>query len=347
MTGGGRQGRTGSKIRDVAKQAGVSVGTVSHVLNRPEIVRPDLRERVLRVIEELDYRPNAVAKSLRLRRTMTIALVLSDITTPFASAVARAVQDRAATTGMSVLFADTDEDPAREALAVRTFYDKGVDGLILAPTAGGHRFLEPYMAGGWPMVAINRRPEGVRLPAVLSDNTGGAAAATRHLLDHGHRRIGVVTRRDPLSSVQDRLEGYRRALLAAGTRPDPALVVEETASLEGGASAVSRLLAARPRPTAVVSLSSAMTLGTIVGLREHGVRVPEGMALVGFDDAIWSAAVSPPLTSVALAADTVGREAARLLLDWIGDETPPERIDHQVATSLVLRESCGCLPGRR
>jgi LacI family transcriptional regulator len=242
VTGGGRQGRTGSKIRDVAKQAGVSVGTVSHVLNRPEIVRPDLRERVLRVIEELDYRPNAVAKSLRLRRTMTIALVLSDITTPFASAVARAVQDRAATTGMSVLFADTDEDPAREALAVRTFYDKGVDGLILAPTAGGHRFLEPYMAGGWPMVAINRRPEGVRLPAVLSDNTGGAAAATRHLLDHGHRRIGVVTRRDPLSSVQDRLEGYRRALLAAGTRPDPALVVEETASLEGGASAVSSLL---------------------------------------------------------------------------------------------------------
>ncbi len=333
-------------MRDVAERAGVSVGTVSHVLNRPEVVRPELREKVRRVIEELDYRPNAVAKSLRLKRTMTIALVLSDITMPFASAVARAVETLATPTGMSVLFADTDEDPAREEQAIRTFYDKGVDGLILAPTAGGHGFLARYLERHWPIVAINRRVEAIQLPTVLSDNAGGAAAATRHLMAHGHRRIGIVTRRDRLSSVRERLDGHTRALAEAGLRADPALVVEEAASLEGGVAAVRRLLACRPRPTALLSLSSAMSLGAIVGLREQGSRVPEDVALVGFDDAAWSVAVSPPLTSVALAAEEVGRRAARLLLGWIGEETQPKALEHPVETSLVLRQSCGCGPQR-
>ncbi len=333
-----------ASIRDVARRAGVSVGTVSHVLNHPEVVRPNVRERVRRVIEELEYRPNAVARSLRERRTRTIGIVLSDITTPFAATVVRTVERCAAAADLFVVLADTEEDLTREEQTVKALYDKGIDGLILAPTAGDHGFLRRSVERGWPIIVINRAAEGVRLPTVHSDNHGGAAAATQHLLEHGHQRIGVVTRRTTYLSVRARLDGYTSALAAAGVPADPALVAGEDATIEGGITAVRLLLACTPAPTALISLSSVMSLGTVVGLREHGVRIGQDLGLIGFDDADWSAAVGPPMTSVSLRADRVGARATELLLGWITEQVPPAELDHTVETSLVLRQSCGCAP---
>lgn len=329
-------------IREVAKHAGVSIGTVSHVLNRPEIVRPALRDRVLAVIEKSGFQPNAVARSLRQRRTMTIGLVLSDITTPFAGRVARTVEDLAAAADMSVVFADTDEAIDREERAIRTFFHKGVDGLIVAPARGAHGFLADYLARGWPVVAINRRIDDVAIPAVLPDNTDGAAMATQHALDHRHRRIAVVAPAARPSSVEERIKGYERCLRRAQIRQDKSLVIIEEASVQGGMRAASRLLDLAAPPTAVLSFSSMMTLGVIVGLRERGARIPDDVALIGFDEAPWAIATSPPLTTVDLAAEAVGTCAARLLFDWIKSKQPPREQEHRIPTALITRESCGC-----
>lgn len=329
-------------IREVAKRAGVSIGTVSHVLNRPEIVRPALRERVLSVIRQSGFQPNAVAQSLRQKRTRTVGLVLSDITTPFAAQVARAVEDLAAASDMSVVFADTDEDIGREERAIRTFFHKGVDGIIVAPAEGSHRFLEAYLVRGWPVVAINRRIDDAPVPAVLPDHAGGAEAATAHALGHGHRRIAVVAPRERRSSVQERIDGYARCLRSARIRSVARLVVTEDASVEGGIRAANRLLDLSVPPTAVLSFSSTMTLGVISGLRERGARVPQDVALIGFDEAAWAIAISPPLTTVDLDPEAVGARAGRLLLDWIESRQSPGAQEHRIPTTLIARESCGC-----
>jgi LacI family transcriptional regulator len=329
-------------IRDIARRAGVSIGTVSNVLNRPAIVRPALRERVREVIQASGYRPNAVAKSLRERRTRTIGLALSDITTPFAGKVARVVEDLAAEADMSVLFADTDERVDREERALRTFFDKGVDGVIVAPAPGDHAFLDAYVARGWPVVAINRQIDNPAVPWVIPDNAGAAAIATQHMIEHGHRRIGVVAPRTRPSSVQERINGYRGSLRRAGIASDRALVVTEDGSVSGGAAAVHRLLRLASAPTAVLSFSSAMTLGIIAALRQSEATVPDDVALIGFDEAMWSVAVAPPLSSIDLRAGEVGERAARLLLDWIETRQRPRNMQHRIATVLLERESCGC-----
>jgi LacI family transcriptional regulator len=329
-------------IREVARLAGVSLGTVSHVLNRPEIVRPALRERVRQVIQACGYRPNAVAKSLRQRRTMTIGLVLSDITTPFASKVARVVEDLAMDAEMSVVFADTDERIDREERAIRTFFDKGVDGVIVAPAPGNHGFLSGYLARGWPVVVINRQIDTVVVPAVLPDNVGGAAAATRHMIDHGHRRIGIVVPSARPSSVQERIEGHEQALRTSGIQRDKRLLVADDASVQVGMMAARRLLELGRPPTAILSFSSVMTLGVIATLRESGAKVPDDVALIGFDEASWSVAVAPSLTSVDLCAEAVGQTAAGLLFDWIASRQLPPRLEHRIPTRLLARQSCGC-----
>ncbi len=273
---------------------------------------------------------------------MTIGLVLSDITTPFAGRVARAVEDLAMDAGMSVVFADTDERIDREERAIRTFFDKGVDGVIVAPAPGDHGFLSSYLARGWPVVAINRQIDKEVVPAVLPDNVGGAAAATQHMIDHGHRRIGIVAPRARPSSVQERIEGHEQALRRSGIQRDGRLLVADDASVQGGMMAARRLLKLGRRPTAMLSFSSVMTLGVIVALRESGVKVPDDVALIGFDEANWSVAVAPPLTSVDLCAEAIGQTAARLLFDWIATKQPPRRLEHRIPTLFLARRSCGC-----
>ncbi|MCC6194258.1 MAG: LacI family DNA-binding transcriptional regulator [Burkholderiales bacterium] len=328
-------------IREIAKRAGVSVGTVSHVLNRPQIVRAPLRESVLEVIKQSGFQPNAVARSLRQRTTRTVGLVLSDITTPFAARVARIVEDLAAAAGMSVVFADTDEDIGREERAIRTFFHKGVDGIIVAPAEGSHRFLADYLARDWPVVAINRRIDSAAVPAVLPDHAGGAVAATAHALGHGHRRIAAIAPRARRSSVAERIDGYARCLRRAGI-PGAGLVVTEDASVEGGIRAAHRVLDLADPPTAVLSFSSTMTLGVIVGLRERGAHVPDDVALIGFDEAAWAIATNPPLTTVNLDPEAVGAHAGRLLFEWIVSKKSPGAGEHRIPTTLIVRESCGC-----
>jgi LacI family transcriptional regulator len=331
-------------IADVARLAGVSVGTVSNVLNRPERVNPAMRARVLEAIEELGFQRNHVARSLRERRTMTLGLVLSDVTTPFASVLARVVQSRASAAGYTVVFADNDEDVGREQDAVFGLYRNGVDGIILAPSPGDQSYLNELLDKGWPVIAVNRRVQGASVPAVLTDHYGGAVQATDHLIGHGAKRIGVVTRSPDISSISDRHAGYEDALEGAGIPFDPELVVEDEPTVEGGRRAALRLLRVPKgrRPDAVMSFSTAMTLGCVIAFRELGVRVPRDLRFLAFDDATWSVAMEPPLTSVALRARHVGTEATDRLIDWIRNGTKPEVQELIIPTNLIVRRSCGC-----
>lgn len=335
----------GVGIVDVAKYAGVSVGTVSNVLNRPQRVNEKMRTQVLEAIEELGFQPNIIAKSLRERRTMTLGLVLSDITTPFASVMARTVQALASRAGYSVVFVDNDEEVSREEAAVMSLQRTGVDGVILAPSAGDQGYLEEMLANGVPIIAVNRRVQGADVPAVLTDHFGGAVAATEHLLAHGFKRIGVVSRSADISSISDRHAGYEKALVDAGIAFDPELVTEDEPTVEGGRRAAHRLLRTGVRPRALMSFSTAMTLGCVIAFRELGLTVPEDVAFLGFDDATWSVAIQPPVTSVALRAERVGEEATRRLIDWIATGEPPQEREHVIATHLIIRESCGCRLG--
>lgn len=331
-----------ASITDVAKRAGVSVGTVSNVINRPQRVNAVMRKRVLDAIEELDFSPNAVAKSLRERRTMTLGLVLSDITTPFASLLARTVQAHAAAAGYSVVFADNDEDAEREQRAVLDLYRNGVDGIILAPSPGDHSYLAGLLDKEWPIIAVNRRAKGIDVPSVLTDHLGGAMAATNHLIDHGYDRLGIVTRSPNISSILDRHRGFERALREAGRDLEPGMVIEEEPTVEGGRRAAQRLLT--KRPSAILSFSTAMTLGCLIAFREAGIGVPQDVAFLGFDDARWSVAMQPPITSVALRAERVGVEATERLLGWLASGLPPKEHEHVIDTHLIVRESCGCKP---
>lgn len=333
-------------ITDVAQLAGVSVGTVSNVLNRPERVNPQMRARVLEAIEQLGFQRNHVARSLRARRTMTLGLVLSDVTTPFASALARVVQSEAAAAGYTVVFADNAEDIEREQDAVLGLYRYAVDGIILAPSPGDQSYLGELIEKGWPVVAVNRRVQGASVPAVLTDHYGGAVQATEHLLGHGARRIGVVTRSPDISSISDRHAGYEDALSSAGIPFDPELVVEDEPTVEGGRRAALSLLKvpAHKRPAAVMSFSTAMTLGCIIAFRELELTVPRDLRFLAFDDAVWSVAVEPPLTSVALRARHVGVEATHRLIEWIRSGTRPEE-ELVIPTNLIVRGSCGCGQG--
>lgn len=333
-------------IVDVARHAGVSVGTVSNVLNRPHRVNEKMRAQVLDAIKELDFQPNIIAKNLRERRTMTLGLVLSDITTPFASVMARTVQVYASKAGYSVVFADNEEDVNREKAAVINLQRNGVDGIILAPSPGDQSYLNEVLATDLPIVAVNRRVQGADMPAVLTDHFGGAVAATEHLLWHGYERIGVVSRSADISSIRDRHAGFESALAAAGKHPESALVAEDEPSVEGGRRAAHRLLTTGKRPDALMSFSTAMTLGCIIAFRELGLTVPDDLAFLGFDDATWSVAIQPAVTSVALRAEHVGQEATKRLIDWITSGEAPKQREYVVATHLIVRESCGCPAGR-
>lgn len=335
-------------ISDVAKAAGVSVGTVSNVLNRPERVNEAMRTRVLNAIGELGFQRNEVARNLRERRTRTLGLVLSDITTPFASALARTVQGAALEAGYSVVFADNAEDVEREQDAVLDLYRNGVDGILLAPSPGSQAYLVELLDKGWPIIAVNRRAQDAPVPAVITDHRGGAIEATNHLIEHGVRRIGAVTRSPDISSISDRHAGYEEALAVAGVPHDYRLVFEAEPTLEGGRLAVHRLLElpADVRPQAIMSFSTAMTLGCVIAFRELRVKIPGEIRFLAFDDAPWSVAIEPPLTSVALRSERVGIEATSRLIEWVGSGTRSLQDDLVIPTHLIVRGSCGCVPDK-
>lgn len=328
-------------IRDVAKHAQVSVATVSAVLNKSKYVSASLAERVRRSAEELAYRPNSVARSLKTQRTQVLGLILSDITNPFFTTMVRAVEDTARGHGYTLLLGNTDEQGAKEEAYVELLRSRRVDGLILVASAGEHAYLPELLRHALPVVCVDRSLAHLGVDSVLTDNVLGAYQAVEHLLALGHRRIGIVAGIAQITSTDQRLAGYRQAFAERGVVPDPALIRFSDSTIAGGERDAAALLACADPPTALFTTNNQMTIGALRAIYAHGLRCPEDIALVGFDDFEWADVFRPRLTTVRQPVYELGRAVTRLLIKRIaGQRTGPAR-EVILPPTLIVRESCG------
>jgi LacI family transcriptional regulator len=324
-------------MRDVAREAGVSLKTVSRVVNGEAGVGPATAARVTAAIDALGYRRNEIARSLRPgQASATVGLVIGDAGNPFYSTIARAVEEVARRYRHLLITASSEDDPNREREVVQALTRHRVDGLLIVPAGrGGEQlYLQPEFRLGTPLVFVDRPPVGVEADTILIDNVGGARRAVEHLLAHGHRRIGVVGDAPSFSTVQERLAGYRQALATAGIPFEESLVrlsPHDTAEAESVASA---LLDGPDDVTAIFATNNRMSIGVLRALRTHRRRI----ALVGFDDFELADMLSTPVTVVRHDTAEMGRLAAeRLFARLSGDDSPPRRL--VLPTVLVPRGS--------
>lgn len=326
-------------IRDVAQLAGVSPATVSKVMNRAPHVSRKAQERVLAAIQKLNYRPNSVARSLKLKSTATVGLITDDLEGVFTMSMMRGVEEAVSAQGVSVFLCNSYGDAARERGHLEVLLNKQVDGVILM---SGYRVREraaPALPlGGVPAVYLYQYTRDLRVPCVLPDDEGGAALGTRHLIAAGRRRVAFINGPYRYEATHARLEGYRAALLEAGLPFDPALVRAGEWHEGSGYSAARELLALAERPDAVLCSSDHLAVGALDALREADLRVPDDLSLVGFDNRYFAAHQRPPLTTVALPLREMGRLAGELLLGAVRGE-PSAQTLHQVPCHLVERES--------
>jgi len=326
-------------LRDVARKAGVSKSTVSRVLNGSGYVSQETRQRVMETLQALDFQPNTVARSLVQGKTRTIALIVPSINTPFFAELARRAEDVAYRRGYAVMVCNTDEDPEREAVYLRLVQQKQVDGVIVCPARTTSRLLRSLARNRLPIVFVDRTMANVHADTVTTDNAEGAFAAVKHLLSRGHRRIGIVSGPQEIPVMRERLAGWKRALLEEGIEPDAGLIWSGAPTEETGKQAVRHFLALKPPPTAIFTSCCPLTLGVLSALRQQGIRIPQNMALVGFDDFEAASLLDPPLTVVAQPIPTIATVATKLLLERVeGRNDHPAHL--VVKTNLVIRKSC-------
>jgi LacI family transcriptional regulator len=321
-------------MRDVASTAGVSLKTVSRVVNQEPGVRADTAARVEAAIADLGFARNDLARSLRHGRAGAIGLVIEDVANPFYSAIARTVEEAAHTRGHIVITASCEEDPDRERQLVLRLLRRSVDALLVVPAGHDHRYLEAELRAGTPVVFLDRPPHGLEADTVVLDNRGGARAAVRHLLDQGHRRIAYIADPGGLFTAAERLAGYRAAMAAAGVGVSDELVRLGTHDTAQAEAVVRELLALPPgrRPTAIFTGNNRNTVGALRALR----GLEDEIALVGFDDFELAELLAVPTTVVRHDAERMGAEAAALAFGRLdGDGAPPRRV--VVPTELVAR----------
>ena len=315
-------------IREVAAAAGVSVTTVSHVLNNtPNTqVRAETRERVVATAKKLGYRPSRLARGLRTRRTQTLGLVGDSIaTTPYAGQMIRGAQQAAQERGRSIVLFNTEADPAEEDRDLRSLLGYEVEGIIYATMY--HRVVSvPPILEGVPLVLLDAESSDTDAPSVVPDEVRGGSTATEELIVHGHERIGFITNVDDVPATSGRLEGYQGALRAANIKFDPALVVSDESETWGGYRAARQLLDRPDRPTALFAYNDRMAMGAYRAAAELGLHIPVDLSIVGFDDQeLITRGLYPELTSVALPHYDMGYWSAATLCDLLDEESAEVR----------------------
>jgi len=328
-------------IRDVAKTAGVATTTVSRVLNNSGYVSAATRARVEAAIQELGYVPNRVARSLRLKRTNTLALVVTDITNPFWTTVVRGVEDAANAAGFTVILCNTDESPAKQDAYLQVLLQKRVDGILLTPTHSTPEPVTLIQRQGIPVVVLDRRVPGADVDVVRCDSEEGAYQLVRHLLGLGHRWIGVLAGPEDVSTSSDRVAGYRRGLREAGIDEAQEWVRYGRFTFESGAEGAQEMLELDPHPTAVLAANNFIATGALRVLHEAGLEVPENVSLVAFDELTFYPSAVPFLTVADQPAYEMGQQATELLIARLSDLAADGYKEIVLPTEIVVRRSCG------
>jgi LacI family transcriptional regulator, fructose operon transcriptional repressor len=312
-------------IKDIAKKAGVSVATVSRVLSNKPHVRPEVREHILRVIQESGYRPSRIASGMRSQSSRIIGLMISDIRNPFFTAIARAIEDLANRQEMSIFLCNTDEDPDKEQLYLKTLLEERVAGVILSPTQEIAKVFDFLLESDTPVVAIDRRIEGANIDGVYCDNLVSAQLVTAHLIENGYRRIGAIFGLKGSMTGRERMEGYRLALAAHGLKLDPAFTCYVHPLEAEGEKIVSQWLKSDTRPDAILTGNSRLTTGALNAISEANLTIPDDIALAGFDETSWMRHAGPGITVICQPTYEIGRTAAELLFQRMADPTRPKR----------------------
>jgi LacI family transcriptional regulator len=325
----------------VAEAAGVHAATASRALNPATraLVNADTARRVIKVAEQLGYRPNPIARGLKTSKSGTVGLVIPDLTNPLFPPIVRGIEDVLEPAGYSGLIVSTDNDPGREQAQIEHLRSRQVEGLIVATARVEHPLLEQLHREGVVMVMVNRRPEGVDVPSITPDDAAGVELAVRHLAQLGHTRIAHVAGPPNTSTGVTRARAFRASIRDLGLDDDPALVTMAARwSEDSGAEGLRRLLDGGVEFTAIVAGNDLIALGCYDVFFERGIRCPEDVSVVGFNDMPFLDKLRPPLTTIAIPHHQIGAEAARLLLDSIADPSRPAR-SVLLPLSLVVRGS--------
>jgi LacI family transcriptional regulator len=326
-------------IRDVAKRAGVAPTTVSRVINNSGYVSGTTRERVKAAIKELGYVPNRLARSLRLKRTHTLGLVVTDIANPFWPAVARGVEDTAHSAGFNVILCNTDESEAKQERYLDVLLQKRVDGILLVPACSSAALGEWIESQTIPVILLDRRVDCASVDTVRGDSEDGAYQLVRHLISLGHERIAALSGRQDVSTAADRVAGYRRALAEAGLEARAEWVQWGRFSQASGYEATVRLLGTSPHPSALFAVNNFLAVGALRALRDADLRVPEDMSVVSFDDLMSELVIEPFLTVANQPAYEMGQRAAELLLARLSGTAPDGYQEIVLPVKVTIRSS--------
>ena len=330
-------------IADVARLAGVSLSTVSHVMNGTRFVRPETAQAVRDAIKQTGYTPNTLARALARSSTNSVGIAISAVSNPYFADIIRAVEMECTLVSKTVFLVDTNDTPKRELDVVQVLHQRRVDGIILAPCSDAEQSALAYLEANRIPTVIVDRCASPKFDQVGVQNAKSMQQLVTHLVDdHGHRRIGIIPGQPGFATTMERIEGFSKGLRRHGLACDSDLIAPGSIDVEDAAWSTEAIMRADDPPTALVAGNNQATVGVMRGLRRLGLKVPVDVALVGFDDFEWADCFEPHLTVIAQPCHEIGRQAAKMLLARIENpDKDPTTV--RLKTSLVIRNSCGCM----
>jgi LacI family transcriptional regulator len=325
-------------IKDVANRAGVSISTVSHVINNSRAVSEESRQRVEEAMAELDYQPNTLARSLRRQQTQSIGMIVPDIANPFFAEIARGIEDSSFQQNYSIILCNSEGDLEKQVAYTNLLIQNQVAGIVFVAAGVSTELVEDLQHREVPLVVVDRAVPRVEVNSVMTNHNQGGRLATQHLIDLGHRRIACISAGSGLSPSADRVTGYMETLWENNMPVNKKLIMHGDFQYESGYKAVHKLLDLPEPPTAVFACNDLMAVGCISAAAERGLRVPQDLSVVGFDNVRLASFTNPPLTTVSQPMRQIGTLALELLMERINDIDSPVRIE-QLDTELVVRRT--------
>jgi DNA-binding LacI/PurR family transcriptional regulator len=342
----GSKSREHTDIRTIAEMANVSVATVSRTMNHVTTVNPAMAKRVWEVIDQLDYFPNTQARALVSGRSRLFGLIISEITNPFFPELIQGFEDIAVENGYEILISSTNYDPKRMSNCIRRMLERKVDGVAIMTFGIEEPLLEQLAKRNVPMVFIDVGPQRSDISVLKVDYHHGIRQGVQHLAALGHRNIFFISGPARLHSAQSRVAAFSRSLLECGIVPDPRCIVEGDHTMEGGVAAMEKILAAKIRPTAVMCSNDMTAIGVLHKLYRAGLRVPDDLSVIGFDDIHMAEVTIPPLTTIQMSRFELARAAVSALRAQVEERDDSKRgHEFNIQTNLIVRESTGFPPG--
>jgi DNA-binding LacI/PurR family transcriptional regulator len=342
----GSKSREHTDIRTIAEMANVSVATVSRTMNHVTTVNPAMAKRVWEVIDQLDYFPNTQARALVSGRSKLFGLIISEITNPFFPELIQGFEDIAVENGYEILISSTNYDPKRMSNCIRRMLERKVDGVAIMTFGIEEPLLEQLAKRNVPMVFIDVGPQRSDISVLKVDYHHGIRQGVQHLAALGHRNIFFISGPARLHSAQSRVAAFSRSLLECGIVPDPRCIVEGDHTMEGGVAAMEKILAAKIRPTAVMCSNDMTAIGVLHKLYRAGLRVPDDLSVIGFDDIHMAEVTIPPLTTIQMSRFELARAAVSALRAQVEERDDSKRgHEFNIQTNLIVRESTGFPPG--